>query len=137
MAGGQIPFYAGGPLGFILVRDVDIQMSASPFNNPSTTAHGFVPPLSNLANTYLSGVGTWTEILSTLPPSGVVAGTYGDSSHVPQISVDGLGRVYNAVNVPISGGGGGGGQYMPVVVGGLVMTAGLEILALPWVVPAS
>lgn len=49
-----------------------------------------------------------TEITSgTLDParlatSGVVAGTYGDASHVAQVTVDNKGRVTNAVDVAIS-----------------------------------
>jgi len=39
--------------------------------------------------------------------SGVIAGTYGNSSNVVQISVDSLGRILSATNVPISGGTGG------------------------------
>lgn len=46
--------------------------------------------------------------------SGVAAATYGDATHVPQITVDAKGHVTAAVNVSISGGGGGsGGQLMP------------------------
>lgn len=40
--------------------------------------------------------------------SGVVADTYGDSTHVPQITVDENGHITDVVDVPISGGGGGG-----------------------------
>lgn len=34
--------------------------------------------------------------------TGVVAGTYGDASNVPQITVDAVGRVTNLANIPIS-----------------------------------
>jgi hypothetical protein len=37
---------------------------------------------------------------------GVTAGTYGDGTNVPQVTVDAKGRVLNVVNVPIVGGGG-------------------------------
>lgn len=42
----------------------------------------------------------------TLTTSGVTAATYGDATHVPQITVDAKGRVTAASNVAISGGGG-------------------------------
>ena len=38
--------------------------------------------------------------------SGATPGTYGDSTHVSQVSVDAFGRITNVTNVPIQGGGG-------------------------------
>lgn len=43
---------------------------------------------------------------SRLPTSGVNAGAYGNTSHVPQITVDTYGRITSVANVAISGGGG-------------------------------
>ena len=40
-----------------------------------------------------------------LANTGVVAGTYGDATHVAQVTITSDGRVTNAVNVPITGGG--------------------------------
>lgn len=37
---------------------------------------------------------------------GVTAGVYGNSTNVPQVTIDAKGRVLNVVNVPITGGGG-------------------------------
>jgi hypothetical protein len=51
-----------------------------------------------------------------LLPSGVVPGTYGDSTHVAQVTVDAYGRITAAVSVPISGAG-GGGSWIPAVTG--------------------
>jgi hypothetical protein len=45
----------------------------------------------------------------TLAASGVSAGTYGDATNVPQITVDAKGRVTAVTQVAVSGGGGGGG----------------------------
>lgn len=42
----------------------------------------------------------------TLGTSGVSAGTYGDSTHVAQVTVDAKGRVTTAANVAVSAGGG-------------------------------
>jgi len=42
------------------------------------------------------------EISTELKDTGVVAGTYGDASNVPQIELGEDGRVISAVNVPIS-----------------------------------
>lgn len=44
----------------------------------------------------------------TLATSGVSAGTYGDATNVPQITVDAKGRVTAVTNVAVSGGGGSG-----------------------------
>lgn len=43
-----------------------------------------------------------------LEDDGVTAGTYGDATHVAQITVDSKGRVTDATDVAITGGGGGG-----------------------------
>lgn len=43
--------------------------------------------------------------------SGVTANTYGDSTHVPQLTVDAKGHVTLVENVAISGGGGGGTDF--------------------------
>lgn len=45
--------------------------------------------------------------------SGVTADTYGDATHVAQITVDEKGHVTEVVEVAISGGGGGGGPSGP------------------------
>ena len=44
----------------------------------------------------------------TLATSGVTPTTYGDSTHVAQITVDAKGRITSAANVSVSGGGGSG-----------------------------
>jgi len=47
-----------------------------------------------------SGTGSFLTTLATVNPT---TGTFGDSVTVPQITVDGKGRVINVVNVPIAG----------------------------------
>ena len=56
-------------------------------------------PSGNLADSPLIG----------LSDTGVVPDTYGDATHVAQITVDAKGRITDVVEVAISGGGGGGG----------------------------
>jgi len=48
------------------------------------------------------------NITLSLTDTAVSAGTYGDDTNVPQITVDAKGRVTAVTDVPISGGGGGG-----------------------------
>lgn len=42
------------------------------------------------------------SVPATLSNTGVVAGTYGDASNIPQFTVDAKGRLSSASNVPIS-----------------------------------
>lgn len=50
----------------------------------------------------------------TLGTSGVSAATYGDATHVAQVTVDAKGRITAASNVSITGGGGGGTKQVPI-----------------------
>jgi hypothetical protein len=52
-----------------------------------------------------------------LADTAVTPGTYGDSTHVPQITVDAKGRITNVIDVLISGGGGSS-------VGGITVSGG-------------
>lgn len=55
----------------------------------------------------------------TLVPSGATAGTYGDATNSPQITVDAKGRITAVSNVAITGGGGGGsgtGRWEPMAL---------------------
>jgi hypothetical protein len=51
----------------------------------------------------------WFPGNADLPTSGVTAGTYGDATHVGQVTVAASGLVTAASSVAITGGGGGGG----------------------------
>lgn len=65
----------------------------------------------------LTSTGGPTPILG-LSPSGVTPGTYGDSTHVGQFTVDTTGRLTFAGNVLITAGGGGaGGSWVPLSLG--------------------
>ena len=56
--------------------------------------------------------------------TGASAGTYGNSTVVPQIDVDANGRITGITNVSIAGGGGGGSSLIIKDSGSLVGTAG-------------
>lgn len=86
---------------------------------------------SPISSTGTTSGGTSGVITLSLAPSGVTAGTYGDATHVAQVTVAATGIVTNAVNVPITGGG-ATGQYMPVVVGGLCVTTADDLVAIRW-----
>ena len=61
----------------------------------------------------VSDAGGWVPLDSSgLPNSGVTAGTYGDSTHVAQVTVNAKGQVTAASDVLISGAGGGVGAIL-------------------------
>jgi hypothetical protein len=61
---------------------------------------------TSITNGNLSGdVTTAGALTTTLAASGVTAGTYGDSTHVPQVAVDAKGRVTAASNVALAAAG--------------------------------
>ncbi len=78
------------------------------------------------AQVYENGGIGWRNFAGgDIPASGVTAGTYGDSTHVAQVSVNTEGQVTAASNVAISGGGGGG----PTEISYTEFTADLNITA--------
>ena len=80
---------------------------------------GYVP--DRIARSGSSGSGGITTtggssgVSISLTPTGVTVGTYGDSTHVGQFTVNEYGELTFAQNVAISGG--GGGAYVPMVTG--------------------
>lgn len=68
--------------------------------------------LENTANVTLTYDGGGNTIKADLTATGVSAGTYGDSTHVPVFTIDIKGRVTNATTAVISGGGGGAGEIL-------------------------
>ena len=59
-----------------------------------------LPPLAATPPT-ITNTGSFSHLTS-----GVVAGTYGDATHVAQVTVDQFGHVDKLLNVPVTGGGG-------------------------------
>ena len=57
--------------------------------------------ITELTGDVTAGPGSGAQV-ATLAASGVAAGTYGDATNVPQITVDAKGRVTAAANVPIT-----------------------------------
>jgi hypothetical protein len=81
--------------------------------------------VSGTANAVLTANSTLFAITGTLSTTGVTAGTYGNATIVPVITVDSKGRITNVSNVNISGvtGGGGGGTSSNVTYTSNVFTA--------------
>lgn len=89
----------------------------------TVNAEGLITSASNVAITAGSGITDLTSTASTitvtaptgpttnvdLPTTGVAAATYGDSTHVAEITVDSRGRLTSASSVAISGSAGAGG----------------------------
>jgi len=74
-----------------------------------------------IPGTGLSGGGNISaNVTLSLADTAVTPGTYGDATHVPQITVDQQGRLTGAVDVAISGGSGG----LPLI--GTVVSTGVE-----------
>lgn len=86
----------------------------------------FLDDVQIVAGDYLSGGGVLgTDPVITLDhnTSGVTPGTYGDSTHVPQIDVDEFGHITDVTEVAISGGGGGGGGLYDISMGVPLLSA--------------
>lgn len=85
------------------------------------------------AGTGLQGGGDLsTDRTLSLADTGVVAGTYGDSTHVSQITVDTTGRITSASEVAVSGGGGGGNWWFapPTSTDFTILSGGAETITL-------
>ena len=83
----------------------------------AATGGGTGTVTSITAGTGLTGGTITTSGTVALATTSVTAATYGDATHVAQITVDAYGRITNAGDVAISGGG-GSGTVTSVQVGG-------------------
>lgn len=88
---------------------------------------------TSVTNGDLSGdVTTSGTLATTLANTAVTPGTYGDSTHVAQVTFDAKGRATSATNVAIAGGG-GGSSWIPLVNGAeppVFITDGAGVLIL-------
>jgi len=84
-------------------------------------------------STFDVNTGTGLTIASDqvrLADTAVTPGTYGDSTHVAQITVDQQGRITAVANVAVSGGGGGGGT--PVVRASKISSSSASSYTITW-----
>jgi len=105
-AGIQVSKLAGGSVGDFLVTGSGGTPTWSSFP-PSGSIHTSAPisgdgTLGNPITLDYNSTLTVTGGQLGLPTTGVTATTYGDGSHVPQITVDAYGRITGATDVPIS-----------------------------------
>jgi hypothetical protein len=102
----QVSKLAGGSVGDFLVTGSGGTPTWSSFP-PSGSIHTSAPisgdgTLGNPITLDYNSTLTVTGGQLGLPTTGVTANTYGDGSHVPQITVDAYGRITGATDVPIS-----------------------------------
>lgn len=112
---GDVQYNAHGAFGGY--TDVQLTTHVVPFN-PTTS--GAAPPSGGGITNFLRADGAWAAPLPTgaaggdltgtypnpiLVPTGVTPGTYGDATHVSQVTVDTKGRVTTAASVTITGAG--------------------------------
>ncbi len=109
-------------------------------NAPANADYVLTAPDASLPNarvattttTIAVDLATAAQIKWNLRDTAVTPGTYGDSAHVGQFTVDQQGRLTFAANVLLDI-----QRYMPVFVGGLAVTSGDVLIAIPWDVPTS
>ncbi len=111
-------------------------------NAPANADYVLTAPDASLPNarvattspTIAVDTATAAQIKWNLRDTTVTPGTYGDSTHIPQVTFDAQGRATAASNIAIAV---DSQRYMPVFVGGLAVTAGDILIAIPWDVPTS
>lgn len=94
-ASASVSWFPGGGVDDSAATDVDTAAGVTAIASPAGTLSVSSP------------TGPTADV--DMPATGVGAGTYGDATHVSEVTVDAEGRVTNAVSVPISGSGGAGG----------------------------
>jgi len=85
----------------------DIGITLDIFSTLSAGAGGGIPATREvIAGAGLDGGGPLvTDVILSLEPTGVPAGTYGDGLHIPRIVIDTLGRIGGISIVPVTGDG--------------------------------
>ncbi len=101
-----------GETGVVVIDKADIGLSAVPNTNATVASNissGTLPSarLPAFTGDATSTAGTSTLTLAAVNPN---TGTFGDSTHVAQITVNNKGIITAVADVAIAGGGGGGGN---------------------------
>lgn len=95
-------------------RQIDIEagITAAQANTIIEAFFAEHPLIEGTGVTLLPSGNVADDVTVSLADTAVTPDTYGDATHVAQITVDQQGRITNAAEVAISGGGGGGGLAM-------------------------
>jgi hypothetical protein len=104
--GSHIPQFTVNSQGLITAAELVPASGGGQIDEFVGRIQGTVGQITVYDGNVLNGTGPNANITVNLVATGVSAGTYGNSTSIPQITVDTYGRVESIVETPVSGAGG-------------------------------